>query len=62
MDYATGYIIMTELLDHRETRGSAPSLELYGFLRCLYMIVASGVDVRFVVTDENTQIKKFFSK
>ncbi len=62
MDYATGYIVTTDLLDRRETRGNSPTLELYGFLRALYHVVSAGLTVSRVVTDEHTQIKKFFSK
>lgn len=60
IEYATGYVVSTDLLDRRETRGSSPTLELYGFLRALYLLVAAGLDVSDVVTDENNMIVKFF--
>jgi hypothetical protein len=62
MDYTTGYVIITEVLDRRETGGSSPTLELYGLLRCLYQLAQQGIKVKILVTDENCQIKKFFSK
>jgi hypothetical protein len=62
IEYASGYIVSTDLLDRRETRGSSPKLELYGFLRALYLLVAAGLDISDVVTDEHKSIVKFFSK
>ena len=62
MDYTTGYIISTDLLNWWETRSNSPTLELYGFLHALYHVVSTGLTVLRVVTNEHTQIKKFFSK
>lgn len=62
MDASTGVIVMSVLLDKRETGGSSVTLELFGFLRCLYAIVEEGVNVEKIVTDDHVQIRKFFRK
>jgi len=52
--------VMSILLDKRETGGSSVTLELFGFLRCIYRLIEEGVAVSKFVTDDHTQIRKFF--
>ena len=62
MDAASGTIIASVLLDKRETRGRSVTLELFGFIRCLHDLIEAGVAVTKFVTDDHTQIRKFFRK
>ena len=62
MDWKSGYVIACELVDRRETGCNSKSLELFGFLRCFYKLLAAEMEIGKFVTDGHLDIKKFFSK
>jgi hypothetical protein len=54
--------VWSMLIDKRETGGASPTMELYGFLRCLYNLLENGIEVQKTITDEHCQVRKFFRK
>ena len=62
IDWQSGYVIAFELVDRRETSCNSKALELCGFLRCLFQLLAEGLQISKFVTDGHLDIKKFFSQ
>jgi hypothetical protein len=61
-DAETGDVLVSELVDKRETGGSSMRMELYGCLRCLYILVSLGLSIKKLITDSHVLINKFFRK
>ena len=62
IDNKSGYALLTEVADKRETNYSSPTLELFTFLRCLHRVLTVGLSIECVVTDQHIQVMKFFNK
>ena len=62
MDNETGYIVAFAVVDKRESDLNSSKMELYGFVRCLYHIITSGMQVAKVCTDQHVMVSKLFSK
>ncbi len=62
IDNESGYALVTEVADKRETGFSSSTLELFTFLRCMHRVLTFGLSIDCVVTDQHIQVLKFFSK
>ena len=62
LDYNTGFLVAFSVLDKRESSLMSTRMELFGLIRCLYELLADGVDVAKICTDQHVMVCKFFSK
>lgn len=60
IDNSTGYLLSFAVLDKRESDLVSTRMELYGFVRCVYHLITSGLLVTKVCTDQHVMVSKLF--
>ena len=58
MDYATNLIIIIQLVERSETRGSSPAMEISGLERALQEVKSLSIDTNCLATDHHPSVVK----
>ena len=60
IDYVTGYIVATSVVDKQETALVNLTMELYDMIRCMHQVLSARLEVDKVFTDQHVMVSQFF--